>query len=94
MNFISNLQSRPLLCAAAGLLTIVMVAGGARPAVAQAADAADRCTADVMRLCSEFVPDEGRIIACLKSKRKQLTPPCLNALQTQGSGKARKHSKA
>jgi hypothetical protein len=85
----SNLQSRSLLCAAAGVLTILFVAAGARPAAAQASDAADRCTPDVMRLCNEFIPDADRIVGCLKAKRRQLTPSCLSALQPSGS-KAKK----
>ena len=49
--------SGALLGAAAGALAILFVAGST-PASAQAPDAAERCTPDVMRLCSEFVPDE------------------------------------
>ncbi len=73
MKKLSNIQSRSLLCAMAGVLTVLMVAGGTKPAAAQASDAADRCTPDVMRLCSEFVPDADRIVACLKAKRRQLS---------------------
>ena len=85
----SNLRARSLLCAAAGVLTILLVAAGAKPAAAQASDAADRCTPDVMRLCNEFIPDADRIVSCLKAKRRQLTPSCLSALQS-GGGKAKK----
>ena len=56
------------------------VAGGAKHAAAQAADAEARCTGDVMRLCSEFVPDADSIVLCLKAKRSQLEPSCLGAL--------------
>jgi hypothetical protein len=73
-------RSGLLLSIAVGLLAMVLVAGGARPAAAQAADAEARCTGDVMRLCSEFVPDADAIVACLKVKRSQLTSSCLNAL--------------
>ena len=79
----SSIQSRSLLCAVAGVLTVLIVAAGAKPAVAQASDAADRCTPDVMRLCSEFIPDADRIVGCLKAKRKQLSPGCLGALTTK-----------
>jgi hypothetical protein len=96
----SNLQTRSLLCAAAGVLTILFVAAGARPAAAQASDAADRCTPDVMRLCNEFIPDADRIVVCLKAKRKQLTPSCLTALtagkepqKTKTSGKEPRKAK-
>jgi hypothetical protein len=95
----SSILSRPLLCAAA-VLTILIVAAGARPAAAQASDAADRCTPDVMRLCNEFIPDADRIVVCLKAKRKQLTPSCLTALapakepqKTKTSGKEPKKAK-
>ena len=91
MKKLSNLQSRSLLCAMAGVLTVLIVAAGPSPAAAQASDAADRCTPDVMRLCSEFVPDADRITACLKSKRKQLTPSCASALQPQGRSARRPH---
>ena len=74
----------------AGVLTILMVTGGTKPAGAQAADAADRCTPDVMRLCSEFVPDADRIVACLKAKRRQLSDSCRTALQPAGRGEKRK----
>ncbi len=82
--------SRSLLCAAAGMLTVLIVAAGTKPAAAQAADAADRCTPDVMRLCSEFVPDADRIVVCLKVKRRQLSKSCLTALQPSGSRKQRR----
>jgi hypothetical protein len=82
--------SRFALCAA-GFLTIAVFANS--PAAAQSSDAADRCTGDVMRLCSEFVPDPDRIVVCLKAKRRQLTPSCMTAL-TGGSGeKATKTTK-
>jgi hypothetical protein len=73
----------------AGVLTLLIVAAGTKPAAAQASDAADRCTPHVMRLCNEFIPDADRIVACLKAKRRQLTPACLSALQPQGSRSTR-----
>ena len=85
----SIVRSRPLLCAMAGALIALIAVVSAKPAAAQASDAADRCTPDVMRLCSEFVPDEGRIVKCLKVKRRQLTPSCRTALQPSG-GKAKR----
>ena len=74
----------------AGVLTVLMVAGGTKPAAAQASDAADRCTPDVMRLCNQYVPDADRIVVCLKAKRRQLSPTCLSALTSGGSQKAKK----
>ena len=67
---------------------MLLIAGGsASPAAAQASDAADKCTGDVMRLCSEFVPDADRIVVCLKAKRRQLSPECRGAL-ARGQGGA------
>ena len=85
-----NLRSRLLLCAAGAVLAISVVAGGSRPAAAQASDAAERCTPDVMRLCSEFIPDADRIVVCLKAKRKQLTPACMGALSPGGGEKSKR----
>src|SRR6266704_2889442 len=81
-----------LLSAAAGTLAMLLVAGPT-PAAAQASDAADRCTPDVMRLCSEFVPDADRIVRCLKVKRRQLSPSCSSALQPAGGSSKSKAKK-
>jgi hypothetical protein len=70
-----------LVCGiAAGSLVVLLVAVSGKPATAQSADAQERCTGDVMRLCSEFVPDADSIVVCLKAKRLQLTSSCLSAL--------------
>lgn len=79
------------LCATAGLLSIALAAGNATPAAAQASDAAEKCTPDVMRLCQEFVPDADRIVVCLKTKRRQLSPECHSALT--GGKAGRRHLK-
>jgi hypothetical protein len=83
---LSDIQVRPLLGATAGLLTMLLIAGGVGPAAAQSSDAADKCTGDVMRLCSEFVPDADRIVVCLKGKRRQLSPECRGALSAGKGG--------
>ena len=93
MKHTSNIRSRSLLCAMAGVLTALMVAGATKPAAAQASDAADRCTPDVMRLCSEFIPDADRIVVCLKSKRKQLSTSCYTALTSGGTKSAKSKKK-
>lgn len=36
----------------------------------------EACTPDVFRLCQDFIPDEGQIVACLRQKRDQLSPAC------------------
>jgi hypothetical protein len=59
---------------AAGLFLIG--AAGLVPASALAQDAASLCTGDVMRLCSQYIPDERQITRCLTSKRSSLSPAC------------------
>ena len=34
------------------------------------------CQPDVFRLCNDYVPDEDRIIACMKQNRTQLSQEC------------------
>jgi hypothetical protein len=65
---------------AAACMAGTFAAAAVKPATAQSSDAANLCTPDVMRLCSEFVPDADRIVVCLKAKRRQLSRPCLAAL--------------
>jgi len=35
------------------------------------------CTPDVMRLCSDAIPDEGRITKCMIQKKKQISTACM-----------------
>jgi hypothetical protein len=75
--------SRSLLSAAIGLVFAgLAITAAATPAAAQAnrADAERLCTPDVMRLCSEFIPNPDPIVRCLKAKRRQLSPGCHAAL--------------
>ena len=44
------------------------------PALAQ--DAESLCAGDVMRLCSQFIPDRGRIARCMMKRRASLSPAC------------------
>jgi hypothetical protein len=71
------------LCAAVGALAFLLVVASDTVS-AQAPDAEERCTPDVMRLCSEFQHDRDQIVKCLKAKRRQLSASCLKALQPQG----------
>lgn len=34
------------------------------------------CTPDVYRICSQYIPDEDDIVACLQRKKEQLSPAC------------------
>ena len=60
---------------AALLLALGMISG---PAFAQGPSQADQdaCTPDVFKLCQDYIPDEGQIVACLQAKHAQLSPAC------------------
>jgi hypothetical protein len=45
-------------------------------AAARAQDAQSACTPDVFRLCSQFIPNRGPIVACLTRSRALLSPAC------------------
>lgn len=55
------------------LLTVLMVA----PAFAYTDEQVAACTPDVMRLCSDAIPDEARIIKCMMQKKKQVSMACM-----------------
>ncbi len=61
------------------LLAIVAI-GALATAGANAQDLRERqteaCMSDALRLCSDAVPDEGRVTACMNAKRAELNPGC------------------
>jgi hypothetical protein len=42
----------------------------------QTADSESACTSDVFRLCSNQIPNRGKIVACLRRNKAQLSPGC------------------
>ena len=42
------------------------------------------CTPDVMRLCSDAIPDEGRITKCMIQKKKEISAKCLMVVMKKG----------
>jgi hypothetical protein len=66
-----------LTSTAAGLGLAAVLALGPAPARAQAPiNPEQACTPDVMRLCSDFIPDRKEITACLVKNRRALSPDC------------------
>ena len=55
---------------------IAVLAVCAGPAFAQSQEDQAACTPDVMRLCQQDIPDQGRIVACLVRSKLQLSPAC------------------
>lgn len=43
------------------------------------------CTPDAMRLCSDYIPDVGKITACMRAKSAQLSEPCRAAMNGEGA---------
>jgi hypothetical protein len=41
----------------------------------------DACEPDVHKFCEAAIPDEGRIVACLKANLKLLTPQCRKVIR-------------
>jgi hypothetical protein len=56
------------------------------------------CQDDVFRLCGEFVPDQDRIVACLITRKRDLSPACKVVFSRQaqpvdqGGGNRRRQS--
>jgi len=65
--------------AAASLLAIGFAASAA-PALAQS-EAMALCRGDVERLCPGVQPGGGRIVACLKEHKMEMSVGCAKALQ-------------
>lgn len=82
--------------AGAGLL---LAAGFASPAAAQRGDemrpgqggGGHPCAGDAQRICSEFIPDRGKVASCLFKNKRQLSSACQASL---GGGKAKVSRKA
>ena len=41
------------------------------------------CQPDVFRLCNDAAPDQDRIIACMKTKVKDLSPDCRKVFEAE-----------
>ena len=61
-------------------LSVGALLGGLDEAGAQGGDVRQACTSDAMRLCSDFIPDEAKITACMHRKRAQIGPECRSAM--------------
>ena len=61
----------------AALFIVAMMA----PASAYTDEQVSACTPDVMRLCSDAIPDEGRIIKCMIQKKSQVSATCMMVMR-------------
>jgi hypothetical protein len=67
--------------ALASALSLAALMSAAPNALAQQAEAMRYCKADVARLCPGVQPGGGRIIACLKAHKEEMSIGCGKALQ-------------
>jgi hypothetical protein len=76
---------RPIMTAAAlpAALVGLALAFASSPALAQQWSPEQRaaCEPDAMRLCQQYVPDVGRVRACMLHYRRYLSPRCRAALE-------------
>ena len=61
----------------AALFIVAMMA----PASAYTDEQVSACTPDVMRLCADAIPDEGRITKCMVEKKKQVSATCMMVMK-------------
>jgi hypothetical protein len=66
-------RSRTLALAAGTILGFVLLAV---PASAQSNEGEMACQNDAYRLCEQFIPDRGKVAACLRKNRLRLSPDC------------------
>jgi hypothetical protein len=59
------------------LFIVAMIA----PASAYTDEQVSACTPDVMRLCADAIPDEGRITKCMVQKKKQVSATCVMVMK-------------
>ena len=67
------------------VLSIALIGGLSSVAFAQQnrGSQADQsaCEPDVHRLCDQFIPNEDKIVQCLKAERKRLSPACAKVMR-------------
>ena len=77
------------LCMAGGVI-FAATAAHAQSTDRGTPDAQQACTGDAQRLCSEFIPDEAKVAACLARKRASLSPACREVFSKPAKGKTKK----
>jgi hypothetical protein len=60
---------------AAGI-ALLGLAAMATPAAAQSNEGEMACQNDAYRLCDRFIPDRGKVAACLRKNKLRLSPDC------------------
>lgn len=58
------------------VVAFMLMVTSSLPAVAYTQGDVEACTPDAMRLCSQAIPDERRVVLCLVANKRQLSPAC------------------
>jgi hypothetical protein len=96
---------RVRVAVSAAILGLAVLATSTGSATAQGyrgtQDAQSACTPDVFRLCQQFIPNRGPIVACLIRYRAYLSPACravfggpTRVAKAKKTGKSRKARRA
>ena len=83
-------RARGIAVLAAGILVSVFAGPSANAQYRGTPEQQQACTPDVMRLCNAEIPDVGRITACMKRNRSNLSPACGSVF---GVGVRRHHTR-
>jgi hypothetical protein len=68
-------------CLGLSLFALASLAFSQGPAFSQGTpEQQQACTPDAMNLCQNYIPDAGRVRACLLSRRASLSPACRAAI--------------
>jgi hypothetical protein len=86
VRLLSGDHARIRLMAAGGLLLALSLACSPWDNAAAQQDGQSACQPDVFRLCNQYVPDRGPIIACLVRQKRNLSPACRAVMSQPRSG--------
>lgn len=73
MNFLDRRTRMAAVAGAGALFGLVMLA---TPAAAQSSAGEMACQNDAFRLCDRYIPDRGKVAACLRRNMLRLSPDC------------------
>jgi hypothetical protein len=76
------------LAACLGVAAALCLTGGS--VNAEGRDGEKACKGDVYRFCSEAIPSEEKIVACMKKNRKRLSKACRQVM-SGGKAEPKKH---
>ncbi len=77
------------------ILAAVMLVTASVPAMAQSQEAQQACEGDVYALCGDKIPDQDKIVACLRKKWSKVSKECRHVMATYGKHHhKRKHDRS